>query len=353
MEIRKFLFTLLCLTSFSIISSNLKYLDENYKINFNDSYPSYKQEFQNFIQNFQKNYQNTNELKEAFYNFRENYHNIIIQNKNKFLTGSAKFETGVTKFFDMSKSDFRNIYLNLKLGNLIESHLNTEPIIVSEKFRNSTLPENFDWREKGAVGKVKNQYICGSCWTFSTTGNIEGLYFLKYNESILFSEQQLIDCDRDDFGCKGGWMESAYKYLIKTGGIETEKDYYYRGFDDECSFNRLMVKAKLKSYKMAKTQDEDEIAKMLLENGPLAIGVNGEGLQAYKSGIIDFEDPKECPSVINHGVLLVGFGTENGQKFWIVKNSWGQDWGESGFFRISRGKGLCAINKYVVTGELE
>jgi cathepsin F len=342
---------------FSVISCNLKYLEERgekVSNNENNKYPTYQKEFQKFILKYQKNYKDLKEFKIAYDNFKENYHNILLQN-NSFLNlkQQSSFEIGVTKFFDMSRSDFKKMYLNLKPGNLEESYKNTESIIISQKFKDDPLPENFDWREKGAVGPVKNQYICGSCWTFSTTGNIEGLYFLKYNQSVLFSEQQMIDCDRDDYGCKGGWMESAFKYLIKTGGIETEKDYYYRGFDDECSFNKMMVKAKLKSYKMAKTQDEDEIARMLLQYGPLSIGVNGEGLQGYKKGIVDYEDTKECPNVINHGVLLVGFGVENNQKFWIVKNSWGKDWGEEGFFRIARGKGLCGINKYVVTGELE
>lgn len=341
----------------STTTCNLKYLQENGEIvseKDKNKYPSYQKEFQNFIIKYKKNYKDLKEFKIAYDNFKDNYHNIFLQNISFLkINRLYSFEIGVTKFFDISRSDFRKFYLNLKPGNIEDSYNKTKSIIISKKFMDDPLPENFDWREKGAVGPVKNQFICGSCWTFSTTGNIEGLYFLKYNQSVLFSEQQMIDCDRDDFGCKGGWMESAFKYIIKAGGIESEKDYYYRGFDDECSFNKLMVRAKLKSYKMAKSQDEDEIARMLLEYGPLSIGVNGEGLQGYNKGIVDYEDTKECPNVINHGVLLVGFGVENNQKFWIVKNSWGNDWGEEGYFRIARGKGLCGINKYVVTGELE
>lgn len=307
--------------------------------------------FLDFLKTYHKNYTTQEKFAHSFINFKQNYENLLIEKDIFYL--SPTYEKGVTKFFDVSKEEFRKIYLNLKPGNITKSKLELPEIKLNKLYSENEIPEIFDWREKGAVGKVKNQYICGSCWTFSTTGNIEGLYFIKYNEMKLFSEQQLIDCDKYDYGCNGGWMENAYKYIIEAEGIETEEDYYYRGFDDECSFNRLLAKAKIKEFQIAKTEDEEEIKKILFEKGPLSIALNAENLQSYKSGILDFASAEDCPAVLNHGVLLVGYGVENGTKYWIVKNSWGADWGEDGYFRMSRGKGTCGVNKYILTAELQ
>jgi cathepsin F len=330
-------FILLILSSF--LCQELNFLTEDHNSSEEDIFKEFQIKFKKF-------YSTSEEYQIRFEIFKNNL-KILKEKKSHEL-----FQTGITKFFDMRFEEFKTIYLSLKVGDIDKLREELKEVRVENV--SGDIPDSFDWRDKGAVTKVKNQYICGSCWTFSTTGNIESLYFLKYNQTKLFSEQQLIDCDNYDHGCNGGYMEGAYKYLIEAGGIMSEEEYYYRGFDDECSFNKQQVKAKIKSYMMVKSQDEGDIKRILLEKGPLSVAFNAEtGLYNYLGGIVDFDKQEDCPAVLNHAVLLVGYGTENGKDYWIVKNSWGEDWGEKGYFRISRGKATCGINKYVLTAELE
>jgi len=197
---------------------------------------------------------------------------------------------------------------------------------------------------------VKNQGQCGSCWSFSTTGNVEGIHFLAGNKLISLSEQQLVDCDKVDQGCDGGLPSNAYQYIMSAGGIELESVYPYTAEDGACSFNKGDVVATIKSWASVST-DETKIADYLVANGPLSIGINAEWMQTYTSGI---SDPWFCdPSELDHGVLIVGFGIgeewDGATPFWIIKNSWGADWGENGYYRIIRGKEKCGLNTMVTS----
>ncbi|KAL0476375.1 cathepsin F [Acrasis kona] len=256
---------------------------------------------------------------------------------------------GVNQFYDLSPEEFRRSYLmkprtpEFLLGSM-------KGALPSENFDARKAPESFDWREKGAVTKVKNQGNCGSCWAFSATGNIEGVNFIKNKKLVSLSEQNLVDCDHVcvkfegeeacDNGCDGGLMWSAFQYVQKAGGIDTEKKYPYEGVDDSCSFKKDEVGAKVSGWKKLPT-NEDELAAALVENGPISVAINAEPVQWYSSGILSGSgcDPK----ALDHGVLIVGYGVEKGKKFWIVKNSWGPGWGEEGFFRIARGVNACGI----------
>jgi len=217
----------------------------------------------------------------------------------------------------------------------------------------SDAPASHDWREKGADLGVKDQGQCGSCWAFSTVGNLEGLNFIKNKSKDTFSEQQLVDCDKDeDQGCNGGLMENAFEYMLKAGGLQKDSDYKYTARDGKCKFDKKKVAVQIKSWE-AVSEDEEQIKTYLFNVGPLAVALNADPLQWYTGGIID-EDESSCdPQALDHGVTLVGYGTEKGQDFWIVKNSWGKSWGEKGFFRMARGKGICGINTHVVSATLK
>jgi len=226
-----------------------------------------------------------------------------------------------------------------------------EPIVLS-----SPEPESHDWRAYGAVSGVKDQGQCGSCWAFSTVGNIEGQYAIKYKQMKLFSEQQLVSCDNYDGGCQGGWMERAMTYIQYNGGLTTSDVWpYYSGNNNagycyQISQNQVAVQV-VKSEILS--TDETEIKKALYSRGPLAVVLNaGASLQYYVKGIIDLSSYDCNPWNLDHAVLIVGYGTENGKDYWIVKNSWGYWWGENGFFRIARGKGTCGINAHVVTATI-
>jgi C1A family cysteine protease len=139
-------------------------------------------------------------------------------------------------------------------------------------------------------------------------------------------------------------MESAFEYLINAGGIMSQDDYQYTAQDGDCQFDQSKVVATVSSYKKLDTQDEDEIATFLSENGPLSIAINAEPLQSYSGGIIDASADECDPSALDHGVAIVGYGTEGGQDYWVIRNSWGSNWGEEGYFRFLRGTGVCGVN---------
>ncbi|PWA55285.1 papain family cysteine protease [Artemisia annua] len=264
---------------------------------------------------------------------------------------------GVTKFSDLTPAEFRRRYLGLSGGGKIKlpSDANKAPILPT-----SDLPEEFDWREKGAVTPVKNQGSCGSCWSFSTTGALEGSHFLQTGELVSLSEQQLVDCDHEcdpaeynscDSGCNGGLMNNAFEYILKSGGLQKEEDYPYTGKDGTCHFDKSKIAASVANFSVVST-DEDQIAANLVKNGPLAIGINAAWMQTYIGQV-------SCPYIcskqkMDHGVLLVGYGSAGyaplrfkDKPYWIIKNSWGADWGEEGYYKLCSGYNACGMDAMV------
>ena len=300
--------------------------------------------FQRFIKKYEKNYSSINEYLARFEVFKRNF-------MNTFANEEVSYKTGITKFSDLTKQEFSRIYLNLNYDAMAIA--NFEPTTV--KISNAA-PTSYDWRNYGRVAAVKDQGSCGSCWAFSTVANLEGLYAEKKGTIKTFSEQMLVDCDTSDSGCNGGLMEYAFTWLKKNGGIMTDTDYPYKGTKGTCRSDKTKYvdmtitgyKKLGSSYSTWSAVDEDEVKEFLYETGPLAIALNADPLQTYSSGILDVTSTK-CPtSGINHAVTLVGYGTGS-PNYWIVKNSWGKNWGESGYFRIRRGNGTCGINCYITT----
>ena len=172
---------------------------------------------------------------------------------------------------------------------------------------------------------------------------MEGAWFKKQNKLVSLSEQNLVDCDKQSLGCKGGSMEQAFEFVIKTGGIDTEESYPYKGVDGHCSFNNSNVGASITSFKRIKSGDEKQLLKEVAKVGPVSVGIDASrpSFHLYKEGIY-YE--KSCSSTkLDHGVLVVGYGEdkdenkENGE-YWIVKNSWGTTWGMKGYINMSRNK---------------
>ncbi|KAK6159507.1 hypothetical protein DH2020_006821 [Rehmannia glutinosa] len=264
---------------------------------------------------------------------------------------------GVTQFSDLTPREFRRQFFGLNRRLRLPSDAHKAPILPT-----NDLPTDFDWRDHGAVTPVKNQGSCGSCWSFSTTGALEGANFLATGNLVSLSEQQLVDCDHEcdpeekdscDSGCNGGLMNSAFEYTLKAGGLMREEDYPYTGTDrGACKFEKTKIAAKVSNFSVV-SLDEDQIAANLVKNGPLAVAINAVFMQTYMKGV---SCPYICSKRLDHGVLLVGYG-ESGyapirlkeKPYWIIKNSWGENWGENGYYKICRGRNLCGVDSMVST----
>jgi len=206
-------------------------------------------------------------------------------------------------------------------------------------------PTSIDWRTAGAVTPVKDQGQCGSCWAFSTTGALEGAWAVGGHGLESLSEQHLVSCDNNDgnLGCDGGWPYKAVDF-VRQGGIDTELSYPYTsasGTSGLCaSSSGTRASVQVASHIVVES-DEDQMAAWVAKNGPLSITIDAMTSiwWSYTGGIVS----GCCNTDVDHAVLVVGFGEENGQKYWLVKNSWGENWGEQGYIRLERGSNQCGI----------
>jgi len=255
--------------------------------------------------------------------------------------GGHSWKMGITQFSDMTPEEFKS-YISCGSMKLRRG----KSVFDAPRDWNKTAPSSVDWVEKGAVTPVKNQGSCGSCWSFSATGAIEGRSFISSGKLISLSEQDLVDCSKQNSGCNGGLMDYAFAFVESNGGLCTEDDYPYVAYqhwrceEDSCTKNNPItgysdVTASTSALEAACSQ------------GPVSIAIEADqsSFQQYSSGVLT----ASCGTSLDHGVLLVGYGTDGNNDYWKVKNSWGNSWGESGYIRLCRncyannGDGQCGI----------
>ncbi|KAK3436167.1 hypothetical protein EUGRSUZ_C00812 [Eucalyptus grandis] len=205
-----------------------------------------------------------------------------------------------------------------------------------------------DWREKGIVSPIKDQGHCGSCWTFSTTGALEAAYHQAFGKQISLSEaeQQLMDCAGafNNFGCSGGLPSQAFEYIKYKGGLDTEEAYPYTTEDGTCKFSADNVDVQVLDSVNITLGAEDELkhAAAVIRPVSAAFQVVRE-FRFYKLGVYTSDTCGSTSMDVNHAVLAAGYGVEDGVPFWLIKNSWGADWGDRGYFKMEMGKNMCGV----------
>ena len=262
---------------------------------------------------------------------------------NKINQDNKSYTLGHNQFSGMDEYDFSNYVKTVNFTNKIKNIIKI----------NETIPESVDWRLNNAVTPVKDQGQCGSCWSFSTTGSLEGIYAIQTGELVSFSEQQLVDCDNfrhggKDHGCNGGIMDNAFSWINKNGGLCTEESYPYisgNGETESCQTTCDVVpKSQIQTWVDVASSDAALMTAIAQQPVSIAIEADQIDFQLYKSGVLT----SKCGTTLDHGVLVIGYGNDN-EDYYLVKNSWGTTWGDEGYIKLGRGpqyndgQGQCGI----------
>nr|AWM30700.1 cathepsin H [Rachycentron canadum] len=279
------------------------------------------------------------------YSMKEYYNRLQIfaQNKrmiDKHNEGNHSFTMRLNQFSDMTFSEFRKSFLwsepqncSATRGNYLSS--------------NGPRPDSIDWRKKGNyVTDVKNQLSCGSCWTFSTTGCLESVTAIATGRLVPLSEQQLVDCAQDfnNHGCNGGLPSQAFEYIMYNKGLMTELDYPYTATEGICKYQSQMASAYVKDVVNITAYDEMEMVDAVATHNPVSFAFEvTPDFMHYHQGVYTSTKCHNTTDKVNHAVLAVGYGEDNGTPYWIVKNSWSSSWGIDGYFLIERGKNMCGL----------
>lgn len=305
----------------------------------------YSSQWETFKSLHNRTYKTLKEERERRLVFEDNVA-IIEKHNQEAKLGIHSFTLGVNQFADLTNDEFRKIILTWSLTDgPSTSKVPTFDVGVKD-------PDSVDWRSHGAVTPVKNQGHCGSCWSFSATGAMEGAYFRSSGELKTFSEQDLMDCGWGTAGvaCAGGNPYAALQFVLKRGGACLESEYPYEGvqgicrYDDNPLWNPKQHILPIKDVGKVAKGNEAQLKSAVARYGPVSVGIDAghRSFQLYNGGV--YRDT-ECSDIyLNHAVLAVGYSSANGDDYWIVKNSWGETWGDNGYVKMARNDGnMCGI----------
>lgn len=266
---------------------------------------------------------------------------------NEFNKKEKSFKLGINRFLTCTPAEY-NALLTGK-SDTFANRIKTPKSI-------GAAPESIDWREKNIVTHVKDQGNCGSCWAFSTIAAQECQHTLKKKETLILSEQYLVDCIATCSGCDGGNAVCSYDYIKEhyDNLFQLDSDYPYTAVPGSCKFDKSKGVAPITGYVWCEHEDESDMKEKVGTLGPASVGIDASGpdFRLYSTGV--YYNPQCALWTSNHLVTVVGYGSEDGKDYWIVKNSWGESWGEKGYIKMSRNRNNnCGIATMALIPQVE
>jgi C1A family cysteine protease len=296
--------------------------------------------FHQFKKKHGKRYNNVSEEQKRKHQFMQNIRYIHSKNRK-----GLSYSLAVNHLADLSDQE-----RGMMRGRLYTPGYNGGLPFNKYKYDLKSLPDSLDWRYFGAVTPVKDQAVCGSCWSFGTTGTIEGTYFIKYGQLVRLSQQELMDCswDQGNNACDGGEDFRAYQWIMANGGLATEEDYgsgAYLAQDSFCSAENATKTAKIVGYVNVTSGDEEALRAALVNHGPVSVAIDAshKSLSFYANGVYYEPECGNKPDQLDHAVLAVGYGVMNGQRYWLIKNSWSTYWGNDGYVLMAERDNNCGV----------
>lgn len=306
---------------------------------------------------FGKNYiANSSEDTERKSIFCKTLNDIAEHNANP----DSTFKMGLNSFSDRTAKELSKMLRPKDIESPASSMALLSPAKLSQMINMSAeIPSELDWsKDPKRVSPARNQGDCGSCWTFATIAMLEGQERPSDNETLVeLSEQNLLDCDEKNYGCVGGWYPEAFDEIRRFGGLMRRDDYPYMGVKQKCKANAtkaFKTTVDLGPTRLLTPGNETLLMQVVATYGPVAVDIHApDDFYYYRSGIYY---NSHCNQPVNHAVVIVGYGTQNGVDYWKVKNSWSTDWGTDGFGLMSRNrKNNCRIASlaYIITPKEE
>uniref|UniRef100_A0A0G4H8P6 Peptidase C1A papain C-terminal domain-containing protein n=1 Tax=Chromera velia CCMP2878 TaxID=1169474 RepID=A0A0G4H8P6_9ALVE len=301
--------------------------------------------FNSFKWKFNKVYADEAETEKRFKIFEKNLQWIEAHNAAH---DHVKLE--INEFSDLTPEEFDQRFMGFSP---MDGTNGVHPTHNLSSYSRDALPQSVDWNAKKCVNPVMDQSSCGSCWAFSAVGALEGVHCKNTSKLGKLSEQQLVDCSwgEGNKGCSGGLMDAAFRY-VKKHGLCSETDYPYEAINGKCRAREcdpLLIG--FNGFYDVPRRSETALMAAVAEHGPVAVAIqaNEMAFKFYKSGVLT----EHCGSRMNHGVLLVGYGTENGLDYWLVKNSWGRTWGDKGYIKLVRNSSKPSVGSHGQCGILD
>lgn len=318
-----------------------------------DTLQFFRDEWSKFRTKHNRTYTNLSEANKRFTIFVENVRSVLHHNQ-AFQQGNAPFEQHINLFADMTTAEvskqrngFNNTEALLQQSDAAATEDNSRSRSRRDLSGSQGLPDEVNWVTKGAVAPVLDQGSCGACYAFASAAAVEGLHFRQVGKLVQLAPQQLVDCSGayGNMGCDGGIMQYAYKYVREKGGLTDLPGYPYVGHKQICHRIARRVET-VGGMVQTKVGDELALKRAVATAGPVAVAIDGNqrSLHFYRGGV--YLDNNCSAQVPNHAVLVVGYGTDRqtGLDYWLVKNSWGTEWGEKGYVRMARNRGNhCCI----------